>query len=177
MPNSVSATLPIPFRGAQVVEINLSADIPSEFSLRVTINAIPHVRIIARAGVEPGEQRATAGLVIESTRTVCRAPEPETSRARLQSAGEQLRDAIRTLQNPPPSAEGADPAMENLDRLRAVGTAIYGVHQAIEESRRGCREVPRVRFDLGARIPYGLPEPGGGPGSAPYLGGTLTIPF
>jgi hypothetical protein len=184
LPSSVSATLPIPFRGARSVVLNLSASVSGEFSFSVTINAVPHVRIIARAGVRvTGDQRATAGLVVETTRTTCQAVDEAAARTMLQGAGEKLRDAIRNVQNPPPRTAGqAETGLEPASRWADVGSAIYGVHSAIERVRAGCREVPLASVEFSARIPLEPVTPSMPPterdrGLAPYVGGTATFHF
>ncbi|MCJ7626535.1 MAG: DUF4157 domain-containing protein [Anaerolineaceae bacterium] len=186
IPSSVSATLPIPFQGARNVVLNLSGGTSGEFSFSVTINAIRHVQIIARAGVRvTGDQRATAGLVIQTTRTTCQTVDEAAARSMLQGAGEKLRDAIRNLQNPPPSTSGqSDIAaqFEPASRWVEVGSAISGVHSAIERVRAGCREVPVASLEFGVRTPLGTFTPGVPPterdlGNAPFAGVSATFHF
>jgi len=176
LPNSVTATLPVPFSGAQIIEFSLQADVPNQFSFSATINAVPHVRIVARVGADISSRMATAGLVIETTRTTCRVVEPAEARSQLQSAGQQLRDAIQAVQTPPPLSPGQDATIETAKRLKDVGSAIYGVHQAIEKVRGACQQVPVFSFELGARMPFEGPS-GREPERGGYLGGTATWRF
>lgn len=172
LPSSLTATLPISYQGVQVLSFRIEAGTSGEFSLTITLNAVPHVRISLRAGVSVGDHpSASAGLVIEATDTVCRAQDPETARAALQRAGNQLRDAVRAAQRSP-----------QVEALRDVVAGIVAVHGAIEAARAHCHQVPSVRVELGAHAPLGPFSPSTPPtdadrGAAPYVGGTVTIPF
>jgi len=186
IPSSVSATLPIPFQGARNIVLNLSGGTSGEFSFSVTINAIRHVQIIARAGVRvTGDQRATAGLVIQTTRTSCQAVDEAAARSMLQGAGEKLRDAIRAVQNPPPRTSGQSDIAAQFDtasRWADVGSGIAGVNSAIERVRAGCHEVPVASLEFGVRTPLGPFTPGVPPTDrdlerAPYAGVTATFHF
>ena len=73
LPSSVAVRLPVPLQGARTLEFNLSAEASGRFSLSIRVNGLRHVQIEARAGVEVGErERATFGLTISTTRTICR---------------------------------------------------------------------------------------------------------
>lgn len=176
LPTSLAMKLPIAFRGRSVV-IALNAS-PSEFSLTVTVNAVPHVRIIAGAKSTP-KGEASAGLTIETTRTTCHAVDAATARSSLQSAGEKLRDAILAVQNPPPIAADASQLEETFDlqiRLGKVAAAVADVNSQIEKVRGKCKEVPVASFNLGVQGPLAPPTPGTQP-SPSFLGGSLRFHF
>lgn len=177
LPTSVAIRLPVPFRGAQRVVFALNAS-TSEFSFTATIDAVPHVRIIARAGVTTSGV-GSAGLTIQTTRSTCSAQDAASARSALQSAGERLRDAIQAVQNPPPVAPDASTLERTFDpeiRLGTVVSAIVDLNSAIERARAGCREVPVLSAEFGARGPLTTPAPGETqtPG---YIGGSLTLHF
>ena len=178
LPASFSARLPVPFQGAERVVFALNAS-PSEFSFSITINAVPHVRIIARAAATPGGT-GSAGLRVETTRTVCRAMDEATARSKLQAAGEKLRDAINAVQNPPPLAPDASQLERDFGpqkRLAEVVAGIAGVHSAIEAVRARCREVPVATFDFGVRGPLGTPDPSDRERGGSFIGGGVTLHF
>ncbi len=177
LPSSLRMRLPVSLQGSRAIVFNLSAGTSGDFSFSITLDAIPHVRISARAGVDVGDRTASAGLRIETTRTVCRAQNPLAARAALQRAGEALRDAILNLQNAPPPAPGEAQA-GNLSRMADVVSAIGGVHSAVEAAKAPCREVPLFELDFGARTPLER-RPGALPGEEQesFLGGTATLRF
>jgi hypothetical protein len=176
LPTSLAMKLPIEFRGKSVV-IALSAS-PSEFSLTVTLNAIPHVRVIAGAKATP-KGEGSAGLTIETTRKTCHAMDALTARQTLQSAGEKLRDAILAVQNPPPLAADASDIEKTYDleiRLGKVAAAVADVNSAIDKVKAGCKEVPVATFQFGVQGPLTAPTPGTQP-SPSFLGGSLRFHF
>ena len=177
LPASLAIRLPVPFRGAERVVFSLNAS-TSEFSFSATINAVPHVRIIARAGVTTAGQ-GSAGLTIQTTRTTCSAQDAQSARSALQAAGERLRNAIVAVQTPPPIPADASSLERTFDpqiRLAEVVGAVVAVNSAIETARAGCRQVPVVSIDLGVRGPLSQPE-AGQPPSPSYLGGSIGVNF
>ena len=178
LPASLSVRLPVPFRGAERVVLALNAS-PSEFSFTATINAVPHVRIIARASATTSGT-GSAGVTVETTRTSCQATDEAAARSALQSAGERLRNAILAVQNPPPVAADASELERTFDpeiRLGEVVAAIANVNSAIDRVRARCREVPVASFDFGVRGPLGTPGPDDRDRGAGYIGGTATFHF
>ncbi len=178
LPTSMAIRLPIPFRGAErvVFELNARTD---EFSFSATINGVPHVRIIARTALTTAGQ-GSAQLVVQSTRTVCRAQEAAAARTALQSAGERLRDAIIAAQNPQPAAADASAFARAIPPAVSAGAEIIGaivaVNSAIERARGACRQVPLVSAEFGARGQIVRPDEG--QESVPtYVGGGLTLHF
>lgn len=179
LPASLAIRLPAPYQGAQRVVFALDAS-PSGFSFTVTVNAVPHVRIIARAGVTT-EGAGSAGLTVETTRTVCRVVEEQAARTALQAAGTRLRDAILAVQSPPPVAADASELERTFGpqmRLADVVAAIANVNSEIEKVRASCREVPLGSVELGVRGPLIPPRPGEPPNRGEnYLGVTGTLRF
>lgn len=182
LPTTVSATLPVPFKGASLIDFNLNADIPKQFSFSVKINAVPYVNITARAGVNTENKTATAGLVFETKRTVCHATNEAAARAQLQKAGEALKGKIETALSPIPG--DADKTLEAAKRLGEVGGAVAGVNSAIDAVKAACKQVPLATFEFGGRLPLEQQQldPSRPPtqeqkDTAPYLGGTFTLRF
>ena len=172
LPSSLTATLPISYRGVQVVSFKIEAKASGDFSLSISVNAIPHVRISLSAGVSVGSHpQGSAGLTIETVDTVCRAEDPQAARAKLEQAGKKLHDAVLVAQ------ASAEP-----DKLKDVVAAIVGVNSAIDEAKTHCKQVPRAKLDFGVHGPLGpfspqVPPTDSDRSQAPYIGGTLTIPF
>lgn len=178
LPASLTIQLPVPFRGARQIVFALNAS-PSEFSFTATINAVPHVRIVARAAATTSGT-GSVGLRVETTRTTCQAMDEAAARSALQSAGERLRDAIRAVQNPPPAAPGASELARTFApeaRLGEVVAAVANVNSAIERVRARCREVPVATFEFGARGPLTTPAPGEERREGGFIGGTATFHF
>lgn len=176
LPASLAIRLPVPFQGAQQVVFSLTAS-PEEFTFTATINAVPHVRIMARAGMTTGGV-GSARLTVETTRTTCRAQESESARSALQSAGERLRNAIQAVQTPPPVAADASELERTFDpeiRLAEVVSAVVAVNSAIDRARAACREVPVFTGELGVRGQLTRPE--SGEPAPTFLGGTATWHF
>lgn len=181
LPASLALRLPVPFRGAERVVFALNAS-PSGFSFSVTINAVPHVRIIAQAGMT-AEGRGSAGLTVQTTRTVCRAVSPDAARAALETAGTRLRDAIQAVQTPPapdPEASALERDLAPQARLAEVVASIANLHSEIERIQAPCREVPVASFDFGAQGQLTTPETPAAPGTLPaasFIGGSLRLHF
>ncbi|WP_416138194.1 hypothetical protein ACM26W_17190 [Halomonas sp. HK25] len=181
LPASLAVRLPVPFRGAERVVFALNAS-TSEFSFSVTINAIPHVRIIARASATP-EGRGAAGLTVQTTRTTCRAVDPAAARSALEAAGTKLRDAIQAVQTPP----APDPEASELSRTFApqaryaeVIGAVAKLKSEIDRVGAPCREVPVMSAEFGVQGPLTRPDEPAGPSSVPpasFIGGSLRLHF
>ncbi|BCR24619.1 eCIS core domain-containing protein [Aquipseudomonas alcaligenes] len=180
LPASLAIQLPVPFSGARLVVFSLNAS-TSEFSFTATINAVPHVRIIARAGVTT-EGVGSAGLTVQTTRTTCQAVSPEAARSALTTAGNRLRDAILAVQNPPAPAADASALSQTFAphmRYAEVVSAIVKLNSEIERVGAPCREVPVFSAQIGVTGPLTRPDTPPGPGVAPgpSLGGSLTFHF
>ena len=142
------------------------------------INAVPHVRISARAAMTT-EGAGSARLSVESTRTTCHAMDAAAARSALESAGNRLRDAIRAVQEPPPIPEDASSLERSFDshlRYAEVVSAVADLNSAIERAGAACREVPVFSADFGVRGQLTRPE--SEEDAAPtYLGGSATFHF
>lgn len=152
LPASLAIRLPVPFRGAQRVVFALNAS-PDEFSFRATINAAEHVRIIANAAMTTAG-RGSAGLTVQTTRTICQAVNPAAARSALESAGTRLRDAIQAVQTPPtpdPEASEVSRTFAPHARYAEVVAAVAHLHSEIERIQAPCREVPVASFDFGVQ--------------------------
>ncbi len=181
LPASLSVRLPIEFRGARTLVFALNAS-TSEFSFSVTINALQHVRIIARASATTAG-RGAAGLTIQTTRTTCRAMNPAAARSALQAAGTRLRNAIQAVQTPPapdPDASKLERTFAPHARLAEVVGAVANVKSTIDRARASCREVPVASFDFGVQGQLTTPDEPATPGSLPpatFIGGSLRLHF
>lgn len=181
LPASLALRLPLPFSGAERVVFALNAS-PSAFSFSVTINAVPHVRIIANASMTT-EGRGAAGLTVQTTRTVCRAVDPAATRSALTAAGTRLRDAIQAVQTPPapdPEASEVSRTFAPHARLAEVVGAIANMHSEIERVGAPCREVPVASFDFGAQGQLTTPDTPPSSGALPpanFIGGALRLHF
>jgi hypothetical protein len=179
LPSQVTASLPVSLRGRQILDFRLTAEAAGNFSFSATYDGIPQVRIGLRAGVTGAtgsSPMASAGLTIQTTRTVCRAPSPEATRASLQSAGERLQRAIEAVQAAPQQREG-ETLVDVAARYGELAAAIGNIHTQVERARDACREVPVFTFEFGARTPL-APLPGEtDPSRAPYIGGGVTFHF
>ena len=175
LPSSATATLPVPLSGARSIEFGLNAT-PGTFAFSARLDGVPHVRIAARAGVDVGSQTASAGLTITTTRTVCRAVDPEAARREITAAGDRLAKAINEWQNPPPQPPGSTPPA-TLDRLKSVGSELGSLYQAVDRVKRPCEQRPVATFGLSTQAPFGPgPEPPETPRPA-TAGATLTLHF
>ena len=179
LPSRVTTSLPVSLRGRQILDFRLTAEAAGNFSFSATYDGIPQVRISLRAGVTGAagsSPMASAGLTIQTTRTVCRAPSPEATRASLQSAGERLKRAIEAVQAAPEQREG-ETLVDVAARYGELAAAIGNIHTQVERARDVCREVPVFSFEFGARTPL-APLPGEtDPSRAPYVGGGVTFHF
>jgi hypothetical protein len=179
LPSRVTTSLPVSLRGRQILDFRLTAEAAGNFSFSATYDGIPQVRIGLRAGVTGAtgsSPMASAGLTIQTTRTVCRAPSPEATRASLQSAGERLKRAIEAVQAAPEQREG-ETLVDVAARYGELAAAIGNIHTQVERARDVCREVPVFTFEFGARTPL-APLPGEtDPSRAPYVGGGVTFHF
>jgi hypothetical protein len=180
LPSSLAVQLPVPYRGAQQVVFALNAT-TSEFAFAVTINAVPHVRIIARAAVTT-EGRGSAGLTIQTTRTTCQAVNAAEARSALEAAGTKLRDAIQAVQTPTPPAPDASELERTFApqaRLAEVVAAVAKVKSEIDRVGARCRQVPVAALEFGVQGPLTGPETGSGTAAPPatFIGGSLRLHF
>lgn len=181
LPSSLSVRLPLPFRGAERVVFALNAS-TSEFSFSVTINAVPHVRIIASTSATT-EGRGSAGLTVQTTRTTCNAVNPAAARSALESAGTRLRDAIQAVQTPPapdPEASELERTFAPHARLAEVVGAVANLDSEIDRVGAPCREVPVASFNFGVQGQLTTADEPVAPGTPPpasFIGGSLRFHF
>lgn len=170
IPSSLQIRLPVELQGSTRLVFNLNASASGNFSFSITLDGIPHVRIQATTSVDVASSTGRSSLSITTTRTECHAQNAAESRRSLESAGNELRDSILTLQNPP-DTEG-DQTLATLERLGDVVSKIASVYSAVERAEAPCQEVPMVTF--GATGAYPLGEDSDEPGSLNF---GLTLHF
>jgi hypothetical protein len=74
-------------------------------------------------------------------------------------------------------------ADERLEKLVDIAGAIGEMYDAIDKSKKGCKEVPSATFNFGLQGPLSEPsspdklDPDPLKRPTPFLGGSLTIPF
>jgi len=188
LPTSVTATLPVDLRNVGLLTFSLSTDIPNNFSFTVSLNTRRHLRIATRFTYNRETGRASAGLVVETTRTTCTVPNPETVQRDLQAAGDRLTSAIQNFVNPPavevPQAGGEGPSLPpEIDRARELGTAIYELYDRAQRATTRCVTQPVWSFEFGVQGPLTQPvspppmtEPGALP-PATFVGASATFHF
>lgn len=180
LPKSVKARLPARLSAATSLVIELQGDAPAKFSFRMTLDGTPYVRVSVSAGVEyDTDKKATkgsAGLAIESVKTVCQAVNPEETRTRLNAAGDKLMKAGQEY-------GAATDATTKQGKLVDIAGAVGEMVDAVDKAKAACKELPRWKLEFGVKGRIG----GSGPDEPPrfdptkppdpMLGGTLTIPF
>jgi hypothetical protein len=175
LPSSLALSLPVNYRGVKVLGFELDASASGKFELKISTDAIPHVRVSLSAGVSTGDKaQASAGLVIESKATTCHAQDPLTARAKLEGAGKKLHGAVEAAGKASPDDRNA--------KLADVVSAIVAVNGAIDAAKAKCKQVPRVKLEFGAHRPLApfqpqLPPSDSDRSMAPYAGVTLTVPL
>ena len=174
LPKEVRAKLPIALSRSYKLTLDLSYEVPAKFSLQIMLDGLPHVRVGLKGGAEvdtkSGSAVASAGLVIETTSTVCNATDPGETREKIKTAGEKLNKAALAFEAALPD----DKLTKAIDIASAIGE-IYG---AVEAAKAKCKQVPRVSVEFGAKkvlAPGDETDPTKRP--ADYLGGTFTWHF
>jgi len=174
LPKSAALKLPIRISAAKSLVIDLKAAVPGDFSLSITLDGLPHVRVSLKAGAKYDKDKGasgSAGLQIEMTKTVCRAANPEELKAKITKAGADLMKAMQEF-----SAESDNE--KKLLKVADIVSPLADMYDAVDKSKAACKQVPAATFEFGAKGPLG-----GDPGSDPskrepgYIGGTITIPF
>jgi len=174
LPKSAALKLPVRISAAKSLVIDLKAAVPGDFSLSITLDGLPHVRIALKAGAKYDKDKGasgSAGLQIEMTKTVCSAANPEELKAKIIKAGADLTKAMQEF-----SAESDNE--KKLLKVADIASPLADMYDAVDKSKAACKQVPAATFEFGAKGPLG-----GDPGSDPskrepgYIGGTITIPF
>ena len=60
LPKEVRAKLPIPLAGAKKLVVELGFEVPAKFSLKITLDGTPHLRVSLKAGAELDPKNASA---------------------------------------------------------------------------------------------------------------------
>ena len=174
LPKSATLKLPVAITQAKTLTIELKAETSATFSFSLTLDGLPHIKVSAKASVSYSKEKGatgSAGLQIEATRTVCSAASPDALRAKVTKAGEDLKKAITAF-----NAETDN--SKKLMKAPDIASALGDMYDAVDKSKEGCKQVPAVTFEFGAKGPLG-----GGTETDPskrtpgYIGGTITIPF
>jgi hypothetical protein len=145
LPKEVRAKLPIALAGAKKLVIDLGFEVPAKFSFKITLDGTPHLRVSLKAGaeVDPKNTSATAsaGLQIETTSTICNAPDPGETREKIKTAGDKLNKAAKEFE----SATGSDKLGKAFDIAAAIGE----MYDAVDKAKARCKQVPRATVELG----------------------------
>jgi len=178
LPKSATAKLPVALRAGKALAFELKAETSGTFSFSVTLDGLPHVRVRLEAQASVSKEKGTtgsAGLVIETTRTVCHAPSPESLKADITKAGDDLKKALQ-------EAQAATKNEDKLSKLVDVASAIGDMYDAVDKAKKSCKQEPAATFKFGVQGP--LSPPSGAPEEtdpskrpAPYIGGSITFHF
>ncbi len=178
LPKSATAKLPVALRGGKALAFELKAETSGTFSFSVTLDGLPHVRVRLEAQASVSKEKGatgSAGLVIETTRTVCHAPSPDSLKAAITKAGDDLKKAMT-------EAQAAKTNEDKLSKLVDVASAIGDMYDAVDKAKSACKEEPAATFKFGVQgplsTPSGAPEetdPSKRPGT--YVGGSVTWYF
>ncbi len=174
LPKSATLKLPIVITQAKSLVIELKAETSATFSFSLTLDGTPHLKVSLKSSVSYDKEKGatgSAGLQIEATRTVCSAANPDALRAKVTKAGEDLKKAMGEF-----SAESDN--AKKLSKAADIASALGDMYDAVDKAKEGCKQVPAVTIEIGAKGPLG-----GGTETDPskrtpgYIGGTITIPF
>lgn len=175
LPKEVRAKLPIPLAGAKKLVVELGFEVPAKFSLKITLDGTPHLRVSLKGGAEldPKNASATAsaGLTIETTATTCNAADPGETREKIKSAGDKLNKAAKEFE----AAAGTD----KLGKAFEIAGALGEMYDAVDKAKAKCKRLPVATFDFGYKR---LVTPGSetDPSKLPpldYAGVTATFHF
>jgi hypothetical protein len=174
LPKSVTAKLPLSLSAARSLSFELEAETSGSLSFSVTLDDKPDVRVSLKAGLSLDKDKGTtgsAGLTIESLHTVCHADNPQDLKTKIKSAGDKLKKAGQEY-------DAATTNEDRLSRLADMAGAIGDMYDAVDKSKKGCKQVPSATFKIGVQGPL-APTPGepSGKQQPTYVGGTITVPF
>ena len=145
LPKEVRAKLPIPLAGAKKLVIDLGFEVPAKFSLKITLDGTPHLRVSLKGGAEVDPKNApvtgSAGLTIETTATTCNAADPGETRKKITDAGDKLNKAAKEFE----AASGTD----KLGKAFEIAGAIGEMYDAVDKAKAKCKQVPVATFDFG----------------------------
>jgi len=167
LPTEVVATLPVELRNVGTLTFSMTADIPNNFSLAITLDTEPDIRIRTQVGYNRETGNMTVGLVVQSTRRTCTIPNATEVQEQLQAAGQRATTALQNFLNPPaptPLAPGeSGPVLPpEIDRAVELGAAIGDLYSKAKAAGAGqrCIVQPVWSIDFGARIPVNPPNTG-----------------
>jgi len=167
LPTEVVATLPVELRNVGTLTFSMTADIPNNFSLAITLDTEPDIRIRTQVGYNRETGNMTVGLVVQSTRRSCTIPNATEVQEQLQAAGQRVTTALQNFLNPPepaPLAPGeSGPVLPpEIDRAVELGSAIGDLYSKAKAAGAGerCIVQPVWSIDFGARIPVNPPNAG-----------------
>ena len=174
LPKSATLKLPIAITQAKSLVIELKAETSGTFSFSLTLDGLPHLKVSVKSSVSYDKEKGatgSAGLQIEATRTVCSAANPDALRAKVTKAGDDLKKAMGEF-----SAESDN--SKKLMKAADIASALGDMYDAVDKSKEGCKQVPAVTFEFGAKGPLGgVTETDPSKRTPGYIGGTITIPF
>ena len=170
LPKTIKARLPIALRRGRSLVIELEGGAPASFQFKLTLDGTTHVRVSASAGIEYDTDKeaaiGSAGLQIESVKTVCQAVNPEVTRSKIAAAGATLQKA------------GAEyGATRDTAKLLQIAGALGEMYDAVDKAKAACKQVPRIKLEFGVKGPLGGTETDPAKRPPTTLGPTLTIPF
>jgi len=172
LPKSVAAKLPVALSAAKTLSFELKAESSLDFSFAVTLDGLPHLKVVAKASLHYDKDKQTtsggASVEFQATRTVCSASDPEALKAKIKSSGDKLKTAMDQLGSAKPD--------ERLGKLADIASAIADMYDAVDKSKSACKQVPTATFNIGVQGPLS-PDPDPTKRQPSFIGGTLTIPF
>lgn len=179
LPKSATAKLPVALSAGKALSFELKAETSGTFSFSVTLDGVPHVRVRLEAKASVSKDKGTsgsAGLVIETTRTICHAPSPESLKTDITKAGDDLKKALD-------AAQAATTNEDKLSKLVDVAGAIGDMYGAVDKAKKSCKEEPAATFRFGVQGPLSPPPPASpeetDPSKRPatFVGGSATWYF
>jgi hypothetical protein len=151
LPKSLNINLPIPITSAYALEIATSAETSGAFSLSVKLDNKPHFSLTLKAGVDAKKETASAGLIITTKRTVCRATPKASIQADMQKAGKEIEKAVTELQTKGSELKG----MDRTEKLIDIASGIGDLYGAIEKAEEACKQVPLLEFGFKGETFFG----------------------
>jgi len=175
IPKSLKGRLPVELQGARNIIFSLFASTSGNFEFGIELDALPHLKVSATAGVNPGGNQATSGLRIIYQRTVCQAKNPQMARQKIIKKGRKLAKSVNKLMlSTKPKSGGDQP--NDLEKLKEVASAITALYSEVKKAKAPCKQVPMVSVGLEAQTPIERDKPGKDQ-TPSYLGITINIPF
>jgi hypothetical protein len=159
------------------MDFELKGETSGDFSFGINFNGLRHIKVGFKAGFKVDKDKGSSGslgLEITTTKTVCSAANPEALKAKILESGEKLKKALDEL----PGVESE----KRLEKLIDIGSAIGDMYDSIDKSKQGCKETPAATFNFGVQTPISpsdkaLEETDPLKRPAPFIGGSITIPF